>query len=197
MNYLAHAYFSFDHPEILTGNMISDFIKGKKQFDYPAGIQKGIRLHRAIDLYTDDHLITKEIKKFFSPAVRLYAGAFTDIVYDHFLAIHPNELNAESWMDFTKKTYGLLNQQLNWFPEPFYSMFPFMEQQNWLFNYRYEWGIENSFKGLVRRATYLEHSQEAFELFKRNYLQMQELSDFFLADVKNFAIGQFEDLIAK
>lgn len=197
MNYLAHAYFSFDHPEILTGNMISDFIKGKKQFDYPAGIQKGIRLHRAIDLYTDDHLITKEIKKFFSPAVRLYAGAFTDIVYDHFLAIHPNELNAESWMDFTKKTYGLLNQQRNWFPEPFYSMFPFMEQQNWLFNYRYEWGIENSFKGLERRATYLEHSQEAFELFKRNYLQMQELSDFFLADVKNFAIGQFEDLIAK
>ena len=197
MNYLAHAYYSFNHPEILAGNMISDYIKGKKQFDYPEGIQKGIRLHRAIDTYTDDHSITKEIKKIFSPAVRLYAGAFTDIVYDHFLATHPDELNAESWMHFTKKTYGLLNQQKEWFPEPFSRMFPFMEQQNWLFNYRYEWGIENSFKGLVRRAAYLEHSEQAFKLFLNNYNEMQEFSALFLTDVKNFAFGQFEELIAK
>lgn len=197
MNYLAHAYFSFNHPEVLAGNMISDFIKGKKQFDYPAGIQKGIRLHRAIDTYTDDHWATREIKKIFSPAVRLYSGAFTDIVYDHFLALHPDELNAEGWMDFTQKTYGLLHQQKDWFPEPFSSMFPFMEQQNWLFNYRYDWGIENSFKGLVRRAAYLEHSRDAFQLFLNNYDEMKGLSNQFLTDVKNFAIGQFEEGIAK
>ncbi len=43
MNYLAHAYFSFNQPPVIVGNLISDFIKGKKQFDYPAEIQKGIR----------------------------------------------------------------------------------------------------------------------------------------------------------
>ena len=42
MNYLAHACLSFGKPDILLGNMINDFIKGKKQFDYPAAIQKGI-----------------------------------------------------------------------------------------------------------------------------------------------------------
>ncbi len=51
MNYLAHAYLSFHDPEVLVGNMISDFVKGKKQYDYPDGIQKGIRLHRIIDLF--------------------------------------------------------------------------------------------------------------------------------------------------
>jgi acyl carrier protein phosphodiesterase len=30
MNYLAHAYLSFGEPDILAGNMISDFVKGKK-----------------------------------------------------------------------------------------------------------------------------------------------------------------------
>ena len=30
MNYLAHAYLSFGDPGILTGNMISDFVKGKR-----------------------------------------------------------------------------------------------------------------------------------------------------------------------
>jgi hypothetical protein len=29
MNYLGHAYLSFNHQDILVGNMISDFIKGK------------------------------------------------------------------------------------------------------------------------------------------------------------------------
>ena len=33
MNYLAHAYLSFNDPEILVGNMISDFVKGKKKAD--------------------------------------------------------------------------------------------------------------------------------------------------------------------
>ncbi|WP_438810958.1 ACP phosphodiesterase, partial [Serratia marcescens] len=53
MNYLAHAYFSFEDPDILLGNMISDYIKGKKQYTYPLKVQAGIRLHRQIDSFTD------------------------------------------------------------------------------------------------------------------------------------------------
>ena len=30
MNYLAHAYLSFGYSELLVGNLISDFVKGKK-----------------------------------------------------------------------------------------------------------------------------------------------------------------------
>jgi acyl carrier protein phosphodiesterase len=55
VNYLAHAYLSFDDPEVLTGNMISDFVKGKKKYGYPPRILAGIDLHRAIDEFTDDH----------------------------------------------------------------------------------------------------------------------------------------------
>ena len=49
------------------GNMISDFVKGKKKFDYPPGIQKGIMLHRAIDTFTDTHEATKLAKEVFRP----------------------------------------------------------------------------------------------------------------------------------
>ena len=42
-------------PDILPGNKISDFIKGKKQFDYPEKIQAGIKLHGAIDEFTERH----------------------------------------------------------------------------------------------------------------------------------------------
>ena len=40
MNFLAHAWLSFDVPEILAGNLISDFVKGKKKFEFASGIQK-------------------------------------------------------------------------------------------------------------------------------------------------------------
>ena len=86
MNYLAHAYLSFNEPGILTGNMISDFVKGRKKFDYPPQIKKGIELHHAIDEFTDNHPATKQAKEFFRSDYRLYSGAFVDIVYDHFLA---------------------------------------------------------------------------------------------------------------
>ena len=40
MNYLAHAYLSSGDPSIPAGNMISDYVKGKKKFDYPDGCRK-------------------------------------------------------------------------------------------------------------------------------------------------------------
>ena len=109
MNYLAHAYLSFNHEEILVGNMISDFVKGKKKFDYSSGIQKGIALHRAIDAFTDTHKATHAAKQCFRPAVGLYAGAFLDVVYDHFLANDRNEFaDDKALLLFTQNTYSSL-----------------------------------------------------------------------------------------
>jgi acyl carrier protein phosphodiesterase len=187
MNYLAHAYLSFEDPELLLGNMISDYIKGKKQYDYPTPIQKGIRLHRAIDQFTDEHAITREIKKFFSPTVRLYAGAFVDVVYDHFLAIDTTIYSDQEWMDFTQRTFNSLRQYQSFFPEKFATMFPYMQSQNWLYNYRHTWGIEKSFEGLSRRAKHLDSSKDAFDLFMLHYNEIAILSKLFLHDIKDFA----------
>ncbi len=99
MNYLAHAYLSFNQPAILTGNMISDFVKGKKKYDFSSEIQKGIALHRAIDEFTDFHPVTQIAKSYFKQAYRLYAGAFVDVVYDHFLANDPDQFADHTALD--------------------------------------------------------------------------------------------------
>ena len=69
MNYLAHAYLSFGNPAWVTGNLISDYVKGRKRFDYPLNIQQGISLHRAIDEYTDSHEGIKAAKEIFIDAI--------------------------------------------------------------------------------------------------------------------------------
>jgi acyl carrier protein phosphodiesterase len=43
MNFLAHAYLSFGLEEILVGNFIADFVRGKELEKYPKKVQLGIR----------------------------------------------------------------------------------------------------------------------------------------------------------
>ena len=193
MNYLAHAYLSFEIPGILVGNMISDFVKGKKQFDYPPLIQEGIRLHRAIDTFTDQHAATAEAKQYFKPAVGLYAGAFVDVVYDHFLALDTNELDDAGWKDFAADTYWQLNDHIALLPERFARMLPFMSSQDWLYNYRFTRGIDNSFQGLVRRAKYLTDPAPAFAAFLEHYDALHLCYGHFFGDVKTFARHQLTE----
>ena len=197
MNFLAHARLSFDHPDFLLGNMVSDFVKGKKQYDFPVPVQKGIRLHRAIDAFTDIHPASKELKKFFQPVYRLYAAGFADIVYDYFLANDENEFPGDDLQLFCRETYRLLEMNASWHPPQFSMMFPFMKSQNWLYNYRFDAGIEKSFAGMARRARYLSESSIAFNIFLAHKEEMQALYDFFYPSVKNFATLTFEELLAE
>jgi acyl carrier protein phosphodiesterase len=194
MNYLAHAYLSFNDPEILVGNMISDFVKGRKKFDYPAGIQAGIMLHRIVDTYTDDHPATKEAKEFFRPHYRLYSGAFIDVVYDHFLAIDPAEFTESSLLSFSQQVYQSLEQHQQWFPERFAGMFTYMRSQNWLYNYRTLWGTEKSFGGVVNRSAYMTESHTASRLFEQHYQPLQQCYRHFWDDARPYIFKQYEVL---
>jgi acyl carrier protein phosphodiesterase len=188
MNLLAHAYLSFNNPAVLVGNMISDYVKGKKKFLYDPAIQKGIQLHRIIDEFTDHHPATQEAKIFFKADYRLYAGAFVDVVYDHFLANDNNQFADESALNlFAHSTYKSLAKYEQIMPEPFARMLPYMQSQNWLYNYRYATGIERSLEGLVRRATYLNESAIAFKIFEKEYESLKKCYYNFFPELKLLA----------
>jgi acyl carrier protein phosphodiesterase len=195
MNFLAHSYLSFNHREVLVGNMISDFVKGRKKFNYPSLIQKGIQLHRAIDNFTDDHAVTKEAKLFLKPAVGLYAGAFVDVVYDHFLANDQEQFLQFNLSQHCINTYEVLSNNKNVLPEKFKMMLPYMASQNWLFNYQHKWGIQNSFGGVARRAIYLNSSSEVFKLFEDNYNELQKCYNEFFPQVKAYAFTELQLLL--
>ena len=155
MNYLAHAYLSFNDPQILAGNMISDYVKGRAQFSFSGKIQKGIMLHREIDQFTDTHPATKKAKEIFRPAYRLYSGAIMDVLYDHFLANDGTEFTPASLKDFAARTYRQLELQAADLPINFLQVFTYMKTYDWLYNYRSLDGMSRSLAGLVRRSAYL------------------------------------------
>lgn len=195
MNLLAHAYLSFGQPAILTGNMISDFVKGRAKLDYPAPIQTGITLHRLIDQFTDSHPVTREAKQFFRKDYRLYAGAFIDVVYDHFLANDDTQFKSVGGLKkFTQDAYASLAEQEAFFPPAFKRMFPYMVSQNWLFNYRLKSGMQKGFGGLVHRAAYIDDADPAFRIFNKNYEALGKYYSKFFPDLKNYSFEALSNL---
>lgn len=190
MNFLAHAVLSFGDPEILTGNMISDFVKGNLQYNYSPGIQRGIRLHRTIDRFTDLHPLTREAKKLLYPAAGPYAGALIDIVYDHFLALDEKEEPENGWHPFSQSVYAELHARSTTLPENFVRMLPYMTEHNWLYNYRHKQQIEQSFRGIARRARYFDAAEAAFRLFEDSYPEFEQHYQQFFPELKAFAINE-------
>lgn len=196
MNYLAHAYLSFNKTDILAGNIISDFVKGKAKFNYPPGIQKGIHLHRLIDAFTDNHPVTARAKSFFRPQYRLYSGAFADVVYDHFLALDTYQFKEYGNLEiFSQNVYQSLEINFPWYPARFQKIFPYMKSQNWLYNYQSKEGIQKSFEGLVYRAAYLNESAVAFEIFNTYYHELENCYLDFFPGVKKFAFSNLSRLL--
>ena len=174
--------------------MISDFVKGKAKFDFPPGIQKGIALHRAIDAFTDVHWATKEAMEVFRPHYRLYSGAIMDVLYDHFLASDAAIFTNESLHHFSGEVYTTLEAHTLHLPPLFAHTLVYMKKENWLYRYSTTAGIEQSLRGLARRAAYMQESNTAMQLFQQHYNLLRSLYVPFMADVKLFAKEQFDIL---
>ncbi len=195
MNYLAHAQLSFENPDILAGNMISDFVKGRKKLDYHPCIQKGITLHRLIDNFTDSHPEINEAKSIFRPKYGLYASPIVDVCMDFFVANDNALFETHQVLEFfSLNTYQQIEKNLSALPEKFQLMFPHMKENNWLYNYRLEYGIERSLAGLVRRAKYMDNHLPAFELFQKHQSELKNRYDNFYPHLKNQASRFIESL---
>jgi acyl carrier protein phosphodiesterase len=188
MNYLGHAFLSFNDPELLTGNMIADHVKGKLALNnFPDGVRKGIELHRKIDSFTDDHPASQRAKILFRQDYGLYAGAIIDSLYDHFLANDPKHFSSETMLlHFTLQVYQKLEENKNSFPQEFAQYFPYMKEHNWLYNYRTLPGMKRSLEGVYRRAKYMPVPDKAYEIFVGYYYQLAQCYYEFIDDVLRF-----------
>lgn len=176
MNYLGHAVLSFGDKDILTGNMIGDYVKGMAPVEvYPENIQKGILLHRKIDEYADNHPASLRAQVWFREKYGRYSGAIVDTLFDHFLATDPHYFQTEpELLSFTQDVYNKLESNQQHFPQKFAMFFPYMKEQNWLYNYRSMQGIHRSLQGLQRRAKYMSGIDEAYNTFITYYYQISQ-----------------------
>lgn len=180
MNYLAHIYLSGENKEVLIGNFIADAVKGSNWKNYSKGIQKGIKLHRAIDYFTDTHEIVKQSKSKLWARYRHYNAVILDIFYDHFLAKGWDNYHSTSLGSYVDEKYMLLDDLKDQFPDRMQYVLYYMIKHNWLFNYRSIEGVRSVMNGMSKRTSFdsgMEHSTEELLLYYDEF--RQEFETFF------------------
>ena len=179
MNFLAHSYLTFSDEQIV-GQFLEDFIRNSERYSFPEKIQQGITLHREIDTFTDAHPEISEAKKIFSPLVRLYSGAFVDVAFDYFLA---NSLPDDVLFNHSQKVYRILWKHEKYLPANFILMLKKMEKDNWLYNYKEDWGIKFSIQNVLNKAKYLDKNLAVFEVFMNNKPRLENHFDIFFPEL--------------
>ena len=158
MNFLAHLLLSGPpaapgYGGVLLGNFIADAVPGRQFETYPPAVQNGIRLHRALDTFTDQHPVVRRS----TARLRLaghgkYAGVVSDVFIDHFLARHFDGFSPETLPNFAVRVHAELLAHEPLMPPRFQHLLPYMLRQQWLENYAHLDGIARTLAGLDRRA---------------------------------------------
>lgn len=155
MNYLAHLFLSGNDPEIIIGNMMEDFISGniehpRNSFLTPV-MKTGVKLHREIDTLMDTHSLIKDCKSLFYEKFGKYSPIITDVLCDHFIVTHWEELRQEPFDEFRTRVYSSLLVHRELQPAAMLRMVDSMIEHDWLKNYGEIWGLERAFINLNRK----------------------------------------------
>ncbi|MCF8461040.1 MAG: ACP phosphodiesterase [Flavobacteriales bacterium] len=191
MNFLGHIFLSPNDDEILLGNFVADSVKGNPEKFYSGKIVDGIRFHRAIDEFTDNHQLVKQGVERFRKTQGRYAPVVIDVIYDHILASNWNEFHPEELNVLIQYVYQRLEAQNAHFPAQVKHYFPYMKAQNWLFNYQFEWGILKALEGLDRRSTNQTKMHLALDVYKES--EAEFLAEFreFISDAQKMSSDYF------
>jgi acyl carrier protein phosphodiesterase len=140
VNFLAHLFLSNGAPELLVGNLMGDFVKGRLDGRFPPGIEQGILIHREIDSFAGQNWHFLRSKRRLDQSFGLYRGVLVDLFYDHFLAAHWEDYADVPYSVFISDTYRVLCEHKEFLPDKLQRIMPFMFM-DWLPSYRTIGGI--------------------------------------------------------
>lgn len=164
----------------MIGNFIADSVKGSSIITYSEGIQQGIKLHRAIDEFTDNHADMIKSKERLRSRYKKYAPVISDIFYDHFLAVNWQDYSTISLRDYTLQVYEYLGKHYDLFPERSKQFYNYMIKYDILFAYTKLEGIERVMQGMSRRASFISGMETAVEELQKDYADYKtEFQSFF------------------
>jgi acyl carrier protein phosphodiesterase len=180
MNFLAHLYLSGENEGIIIGNFIADAVKGNHLGQFPEAVEKGIRIHREIDSYTDKHPVFLESKGRLQGTYHKFSGVIVDLYYDHFLARYWTDYSDHDLRQYVAGSYKLLLRNYGILPARSRRILPYMIAQNWLVGYADFDKLTRVFQGMSRRSRFKSGMENAVTDLKKDYTAyLEEFRNFF------------------
>lgn len=195
MNYLAHLLLSQHDTNLMVGNYIADFVKGKRYEEYSEGIKRGILMHRDIDSFTDSHDIPMRTKERLFPKYGKYSSVLVDMFYDHVLSKEWSNYSPLSLDSFTSSAYRVLKSHQEVFPPKASRILDYMSAGNWLLAYSKIDGMAAALNGISRRASFENNMDEAIIELKDHYdIYKKDFEEYFPLLIKHLRPYYNEDI---
>jgi acyl carrier protein phosphodiesterase len=151
MNFLAHLLTGDNGEQMLLGSQAGDFVRGRID-RHDARLRAGIRLHRLVDIWAEDHPSFTFLRRQLSPLVGKYAPVAADMLIDHELARTWRGWSAgETLAEFEERVGGVLLGRLDWLPPEAQRVSRMMVEGRWLSSYASEEGIASAMERMSRR----------------------------------------------
>lgn len=194
MNYLAHMYLAGDDADSVIGNFIADHVKGEEINKYTEGIISGIKMHRAVDEFTDNHPIVKLSIARLRPKFRKYSGVIVDMFYDHFLSADWNVYCRTGLETFTAERFEILLSHTEIMPHRAQYLLPFMIKNNWLKMYGTIDGLNRALTGMSKRTAFASQLEIASTELETHYNRFKDEFEEFWPELTEFTKKKFPEI---
>jgi len=153
VNFLAHSLLGFDNQELIAGQFCGDFVRGSDLSRFPKGVERGIRLHRHLDRFTDTHAALTPIRQQIPDVPRRLAGIVVDVMFDHYLARRWDEVSSVSLDHHAQSVIVALNRHEAHFPPPLKRFTRLLQSEDILQNNVHLRSIELTLARIASRST--------------------------------------------
>lgn len=174
MNYLAHLHIAEYTQTSFTGNFLGDFVKGDPNAQFPWSLAEGIRLHRAVDSFTDLHTITKQAKQLFPESLKRFAPIALDMFWDHCLASQWSSFHESSLLQFCAYVQQQIQNEMDKLkqplPEKFLRVNAWVWQDRWIESYQKLSNIQYGLKRMAKRGERFSALAETGQVLADNEL---------------------------
>ncbi len=170
-------------------NLYGDFVKGNDLSQFPPEVQYGIRLHREIDSFIDNHPIVKEVLHLLYPSLPKVSGIAVDLFFDHLLAKNWDNYSSEPLAEFVSR-FTTFEADERFYPDiEFQYTVLHMKKNQWLLSYASLDGLQKACEGVSKRISFPNSLFNGRQVFEEHE---EVISIAFQAFMKE-AIPHFED----
>lgn len=153
---------------------------------YPHEVTRGIRMHRAVDGYTDAHSTFSASRKLLHPDRRRFSGIIIDLFLDHFLSLHWSDYHTQPLDQFCQQVYQELADHPQWHAGRLAEITPIMRRENWLMRYSSIEGMRLTLDEVSQRSPRISPMAYGIDDLIAHYDAFEQNFHLFMPDLLRF-----------
>jgi len=168
----------------MIANLFGDFVKGSDLSGYSLIQQKGIRLHREIDNFMDQHPAVLSVMHELYEELPKVAGIAMDLYFDHLLSKLWSEFHSKPYNKFLQSLYRSISHLEEEYPKKFKTFLFHLSDKNWLHYYPLEMGLHKACNGVASRISFENALIHGLTVFKKHEKLITEAFYIYMKDAE-------------